>query len=158
MIRDIQLRKKSKLERLELDKVARRAAWSALRSHFTGAGVWGRTVKFLGSIAYYGVGSFLILLVLCSWAIVYLLVISPGDKVHLEQLHSYLVVTPFDQVNAKSQELLRLVAWKCAPLALIAGVAFSLNRITGPAVKDAKQHFNEVASNDQHAPIDSTPQ
>lgn len=152
------MRKISKLERRELDKVVRKAAFSALRSHFTGAGVGRRTGRFLGSIVFYGVGSFLILLVLCSWAIVYLLVISPGDRALLEQLHSYFVVTPFDQVNVKSQELLRLIAWKCAPLALIAGVGFSLNRITSPAVKDAKQQFNAVTSNDQDAPCDSTPQ
>ena len=124
-------------------KMIQQASRAALRAHFSGDGAGARRWLFLREALLHSAGWTGALLCVASWAVVAGLLFGPNHADILLQVYSWLVVTPFEEVLARSNEAFTSVAWSCVQFGLMLGFGLKLRAVVKPAQEAAKQQFSD---------------
>lgn len=136
--------KLTKVQRTQLQKATQRAAFHALRAHFTGDGAAARRLRFGRDVLLSSAAWTARLLFVASWAVIGGLLVGPDHEFFLKQVHAWMVATPVDQVVAQGNAAFVAMFTEVAKLGAFLGVGQRLLALVSPAVELAKQEAHRA--------------
>jgi hypothetical protein len=140
---------KQKLTRQQhkhLQTIICRAAMWAFKSHFSGEGSKKRILEFSMRALYLTANWYAGFMIVVSSAVIEGLLIGPNHANLFHQLYAWVLQTPFEGIQATAHAWMTTVAWDAFNVSLIAGIGFSLGRISRPAIIDAEREFRQALS------------